>query len=276
MNNFIKRTLSGVVFLGIMLGGLLWSPIPYCVVFSFIILVMMKEYLDITLGHTHKIGKYFALATGFLLFLFSFASVGYGLPYNYFLILVLPVMLILISLLYSKDKESYKTYPYLFTSVLYIALPFSLCNLIAFDATGAFNGYLILALMIILWCSDVGAYLFGMTLGQKNGHKLFPSISPKKSWEGYIGSVFTSILAGFLLNRIGWFPFSIIHSVIISVLINIFATFGDLIESQLKRQYGVKDSGNIMPGHGGLLDRFDGAIVAFPIAIAYIYIFGLI
>lgn len=129
--------------------------------------------------------------------------------------------------------------------------------------------------MIILWSSDVGAYIFGMTFGQKHGHKLFPSISPKKSWEGYWGSLFTSLLAGYLLYRFSLLPTGIAHALVIALIINIFGTLGDLAESQLKRHFGVKDAGKIMPGHGGLLDRFDGAILSFPVAIAYLMIFVL-
>ena len=122
----------------------------------------------------------------------------------------------------------------------------------------------------------VGAYLFGRAFGQKNGHKLFPSVSPKKSWEGYIGSLFVSAVVAFYLAKFDVLPFKMIHSVILALIINVFGTLGDLVESQLKRNFDVKDSGKIMPGHGGLLDRFDGALIAFPMAIAYIYIFGLI
>lgn len=186
----------------------------------------------------------------------------------------LPVSLILITLLWK--KENYTLYPYLLSSIVYIALPFTMLNLLAFDYAGRFNGVIVLALFIILWASDVGAYIFGMLFGQKNGHKLFPSISPKKSWEGYIGSLFVSAVVGFYLSKFDLLPFRFAPSIILAVIINVFATLGDLVESQLKRQFDVKDSGKIMPGHGGLLDRFDGALIAFPVAIAYIYIFRLI
>lgn len=259
-----------------MIAGLLWSPIAFSLLISFIIAVMMKEYLKITISKAHPLGQFLSILTGIGLFILTFITKGYGISPNYFMLLVIPIAAMFISFLYEKDKESYKNHPYLFTPILYIALPFALTSYIAFDASGEFNGFLILSLFIILWASDVGAYIFGMTLGQKNGHRLFPSISPKKSWEGYFGSLFTSILTSFILVLMGWLPFSIPHSIVIGILINIFGTLGDLVESQIKRHYNVKDSGTIMPGHGGLLDRFDGAIVGFPITIAYIYIFGLI
>ena len=115
-----------------------------------------------------------------------------------------------------------------------------------------------------------------MSFGQKNGHKLFSSVSPKKSWEGVIGGAFVALLITIFLRYIHWIELPILHSLILTLLIIIFSTYGDLVESKLKRAYGVKDSGNIMPGHGGLLDRFDGALFAIPIALIYLTLFALI
>ena len=124
--------------------------------------------------------------------------------------------------------------------------------------------------MIIIWSSDVGAYLFGMAFGQKHGHKLFPSISPKKSWEGYFGGLALSLAAGWCVGYFSMVDYPWYHCLILALLVNISSTIGDLVESQLKRNFGVKDAGSIMPGHGGLLDRFDGALLAFPVSVLYI------
>ena len=118
----------------------------------------------------------------------------------------------------------------------------------------------------------MGAYLFGITLGQKYGKKLFPSISPKKSWIGFWGGVFTSVLVAVVLHNVGLFQLDIIHCIVIAVLLCITGVYGDLIESQWKRHYNVKDSGNIIPGHGGLLDRFDSALIAIPMGVIYLVI----
>lgn len=275
MKNLLVRTISGIVFLAIMLGALLFSSIPYCIVFSFIIAVMMGEYLHISMGKGLIFSKILSILTGVLLFIALFLIEGYGMNVKYLFLLMIPIVAIIISLLYHRNEGDYNRSPYLLSAILYIALPFSLTNFTIFNSSGCFDGSIILSFFIILWSSDVGAYIFGMAFGQKNGHKLFPSISPKKSWEGYFGSVFTSLLAGFLISYFGLISISIAHSLIIALLINIFGTFGDLAESQLKRNFGVKDAGKIMPGHGGLLDRFDGALLSFPIAISYIMIFGL-
>lgn len=275
MKNLVVRTISGVVFLAVMLGALLWSGIPFAIVFSFVIAVMMWEYLHISLGKDHFIGQMLSIAAGVLLFLGVFFVKGYGLDPKYLFLTTLPLAAIFISILYEKNTDAYKAYPYLLGAIIYIALPFTLTNFVCFASDGSFNGIVFLSLMIILWCSDVGAYIFGMAFGQKHGHKLFPSISPKKSWEGYWGSLFTSLLAGALLSYFSLLPWGFVHSIVIALIINIFGTLGDLAESQFKRHFGVKDAGKIMPGHGGLLDRFDGAILAFPIAIAYIMIIVL-
>ena len=274
MKSFITRTISAIFFAAIMLGGLLWSPLAFCGVFGFIIVVMMYEYLNITIGKKLCFGQWLSILSGLFLFVGVFSVRYFGLDPAILFALALPLSLIFISLLW--QKGDYSSYPYLLGAIVYIALPFTLLDLLAFDYAGRFNGVIVLALFIILWASDVGAYLFGMTFGQKNGHKLFPSISPKKSWEGYIGSFFVSAVVGFYLAKFDLLPFKYGHAVILAIVINVFATLGDLVESQLKRNFDVKDSGKIMPGHGGLLDRFDGALIAFPIAIAYIYIFGLI
>jgi phosphatidate cytidylyltransferase len=274
MKSFITRTISAIFFAAIMLGGLLWSPLAFCGVFGFIIVVMMYEYLNITIGKKLCFGQWLSILSGLFLFVGVFSVRYFGLNPGILFALALPLSLIFISLLW--QKGDYSSYPYLLSAIVYIALPFTLLDLLAFDYAGRFNGVIVLALFIILWASDVGAYLFGMTFGQKNGHKLFPSISPKKSWEGYIGSFFVSAVVGFYLAKFDLLPFKYVHAVVLAIVINVFATLGDLVESQLKRNFNVKDSGKIMPGHGGLLDRFDGALIAFPIAIAYIYIFGLI
>jgi phosphatidate cytidylyltransferase len=118
--------------------------------------------------------------------------------------------------------------------------------------------------------------MFGITLGQKYGKKLFPSISPKKSWIGFWGGVFTSILVAVIFHKVGLFQFDIIHCIVMAVLLCVTGVYGDLIESQWKRHYEVKDSGNLIPGHGGVLDRFDSALVAIPVGIIYLVLINVI
>ncbi len=276
MSNFLTRTLSGIVFVALFLAGLLWHPIAYAVIFTFAVTVMMHEYIRITLGGSLKTAGVFSVITGAATFLLFFLTQGCGVDDKWLLVLPMAALCLPVMVLYTKEKDAYGKSPFLLAGLLYIAMPFALTNLIVFDpATGAFDGRVLLAVMIIIWTSDVGAYLFGMTLGQKFGKKLFPSISPKKSWAGYWGGLLLSLTAGWMISFFGLVDFPAIHSIILALIVNVTSTVGDLAESQLKRNFGVKDSGNIMPGHGGLLDRFDGALLAFPAAVLYIMLNNL-
>lgn len=272
MRNFLTRTASAIVFAALFLAGLLWHPIAFGVIFSLVIAIMSYEYLRITLGKKEILAQVISVFTNLLLFLILFLMIGYDLNPKWLLIIPVLITVIILSALYCKDENGYKALPFALTSIIYISLPFALTNFLVFDAKDNFNGLILLCIMIIIWASDVGAYLFGIAFGQKNGHKLFPSISPKKSWDGYFGGLFLSLAAGYALYALNLFNYSLLDVMILSLIINVTSTFGDLAESQLKRNFGVKDSGKIMPGHGGLLDRFDGALFAFPATVAYIII----
>lgn len=275
MKNLLIRTLSGAVFLALFLTALLWHPAAYAVLFLFAVTVMMSEYLRITVGPHEKAAKAIALITGALTFLLVFLCSGYGLEWKWLLVLPVLVSLVFVAVLYAREGEAYRTTPFILTSIVYIALPFALTGLIVFSPEGDFDGRVLLAVMIIIWSSDVGAYLSGMAFGQKHGHKLFPSISPKKTWEGYFGGLVLALAAGWCAGHFSLVDFPWYHCLVLAVLINVTSTVGDLVESQLKRNFGVKDAGRIMPGHGGLLDRFDGALLAFPATVLYITLFGL-
>ena len=254
---------------------MLWHPAAYGVIFMITVFIIMLEYLNITVGSKEKTASILAVITALLAFMLFFFHAGFGLDGKWLLILPVMVTLIATAILFCKESDAYRTTPFILTSLVYIALPFALTNLIVFTPDGGFNGRVLLAVMIIIWSSDVGAYLFGMAFGQKHGHKLFPSISPKKSWEGYFGGLFLSLAAGWCTGYFSLVDYPWYHCLILALLVNISSTIGDLVESQLKRNFGVKDAGRIMPGHGGLLDRFDGALLAFPVSVLYITLSGL-
>ena len=275
MKNLLIRTLSGAVFLALFLTAMLWHPAAYGVIFMITVFIIMLEYLNITVGSKEKTASILAVITALLAFMLFFFHAGFGLDGKWLLILPVMVTLIATAILFCKESDAYRTTPFILTSLVYIALPFALTNLIVFTPDGGFNGRVLLAVMIIIWSSDVGAYLSGMAFGQRHGHKLFPSISPKKSWEGYFGGLFLSLAAGWCVGYFSMVDYPWYHCLILALLVNISSTIGDLVESQLKRNFGVKDAGRIMPGHGGLLDRFDGALLAFPVSVLYITLSGL-
>ena len=158
-------------------------------------------------------------------------------------------------------------------SQLYIGLPFALLNVLAFinvpqESSVTYYSIFPLSIFIFLWLSDTGAYCVGSLIGK---HRLFERISPKKSWEGSIGGGVVAIGASFVLAH--YFPaISMLEWAGLALVVVVFGTWGDLTESLLKRQLHVKDSGTILPGHGGMLDRFDSALMAIPAAVVYLYV----
>ena len=277
MNNFFKRTISGVGFAAIMLAALLTNKYIYGAVMLFALVVMMWEFLKMTCGKEYRYSQLLSIFAGATLFTLVWLYRGLNFPGRLVILAFVPVIILMINSLYVKDKSRFNKFANLYTAIIYIAVPWSVVNFAAFDATNEFNGMLLLSFFAIIWGSDVGAYLFGITLGQKYGKKLFPSISPKKSWIGFWGGILMAIAISIGLYFTGIFPittgnprFDLIHCIAIAILIDCAGVYGDLIESQWKRHYDVKDSGTIIPGHGGLLDRFDSALIAIPTGIIYL------
>lgn len=290
MKEVIVRSISGLLFIIIMVAALLGGVLWYSLLFGAIMVIMMLEYFRITIPRgALKWQKGASLAVAIALFA-AVLLTGYGiLEAKYLLIPALMPLLIFIGNLYTKsfnrhtfteqgarEPNGYENFPATLGALLYIALPvslFSMAALFPMEAPVEFRGGILLGFFIILWASDVGAYCFGCTMGRM-GPRLFPSVSPKKSWIGSIGGTACAIGAAALIHSFTeLFPFSLADSLIIGAIISIGGGFGDLVESQLKRNFGVKDSGSIMPGHGGMLDRFDGALIGFPMAIIYLEFF---
>jgi len=190
------------------------------------------------------------------------------------------IVYLLVAELYGKQPDPVNNWAYTMLSQMYIALPFSLLNVLAFTATPdgnvVFNTILPLSVFVCLWLNDTGAYCFGSLLGR---HKLFPRISPGKSWEGSIGGGLLVVAVAFAF---GWFENDEGMGMMnewewagLGLVVVIFGTWGDLVESLFKRTLGIKDSGNILPGHGGMLDRFDSSLLAIPAAVVYLYTLSL-
>ncbi len=276
MNNFIKRTLSGIGFVAIMLAALLTNKFVFGIVMLLSLVVMMREFLHMTCGSEYRYSQILSIFAGVTLFVLTFLFKGFNFPGRLVILAFIPVFVVMINSLYVKDKSRFDKFANLYTAILYIAVPWSVFNFAVFNGNGDFNGKLLLAFFAIVWGSDVGAYLFGITLGQKYGKKLFPSISPKKSWIGFWGGMLMAIAVAMILHYAGLMPFTLLHCVFLAVLLDVAGVYGDLIESQWKRHYNVKDSGNLIPGHGGLLDRFDSALIAIPIGVIYLVVANLL
>ena len=276
MTNFIKRTLSGIGFAAIMLAAFLTNEYVFGTVMLLSLIVMMKEFLQMTCGDSYRYSQILSILSGATLFILTYLYKGFNFPGRLIILAFVPVFILMINSLYVKDKSCFDKFSNLYAVILYIAVPWSVLNFAAFNSAGEFSGLMLLCFFCIIWGTDVGAYLFGITLGQKYGKKLFPSISPKKSWIGFWGGLFTAVLVAIALHYAGLFKFQLIHCIFMGVLLCIAGVYGDLIESQWKRHYNVKDSGNIIPGHGGLLDRFDSALIAIPIGIIYLVVMNVL
>ena len=276
MNNFVKRTISGVGFAAIMLAAFLTNEYLFGAVMLFCLIVMMWEFLHITCGKDYKYSQILSILAGATLFTLVYCFKMGWLPGRLVILSFVPVFILMINSLYVKDKSRFDRFANLYTAILYIAVPWSMLNFAVFDANGTFSGILLLCFFCIIWGSDVGAYAFGMALGQRYGKKLFPSISPKKSWIGFWGGMLTSVLVAIALHYAGLFPYNLLHGIALAILLDVLGVYGDLIESQWKRHYEIKDSGNIIPGHGGLLDRFDSALIGIPIGIIYLVVMNVL
>ena len=288
MNTLIKRTLSGAVYVALLIGCVLWCKYSFLALMLLFEALMMNEFMTMTMGKEYRFSQMLTIFTGLALFALTWAVRAFpGVHAEFVFLSLIPLFAVMINSLYVKDKSDFGKFANVYTALLYVAIPLTINNFLVMqtpDGTAAdstYNGLLLLCFFIIIWCSDIGAYLFGISLGQKYGKKLFPSISPKKSWIGFWGGMAIAVAASLAMYFTGLWEYAGLramtwwHAAILAVVMNVFGVYGDLFESQWKRHYGVKDSGNIIPGHGGMLDRLDSAIFAIPVGTIYLAIFKL-
>ena len=294
MKNFIIRTITGVIFVAAIVASFL-RPEAMVLLFSIVTGMTIWEFTGLVNEHEHVTVNRFICTVAGVYFFYAmtyfcsdlYAGVAKSVVFIPYLV---TVIYLLIAELYLKQEDPVQDWAYTMLSQMYIALPFSLLNVLAFTANSSgmvvFNTLLPLSVFIFLWVNDTGAYCVGSLLGR---HKLFPRISPGKSWEGSIGgAVFVLAVA----YGIGWLDnmeiadanhtssifagmLSIPEWLGLGLVVVIFGTWGDLVESLFKRTLGIKDSGSILPGHGGMLDRFDSSLLAIPAAVVYLYTLSL-
>ena len=269
MNNLVKRTLSGAVFVIVVIGSILLHPYAYAGVMTVVVVWALLEYYDIVIKDRVHAGKFIGVLSGVTLFATSFFYAQGVVSADKFLFFIPLVVLLFISQLYSTDLYSFRAIAYTLTGVAYIALPFSMCNGLVFPLNGEYTPDILLGFFILLWTNDSFAYLTGIAFGR---HRLFERISPKKSWEGFFGGLICTIALSLLVAK--WFPIlPMCHWMAVAVIIVVFGVYGDLIESLLKRNLKIKDSGHFLPGHGGILDRFDAVLLAAPMVYFYLKVF---
>jgi phosphatidate cytidylyltransferase len=262
------RAITGFFFIIVMLASMLLGQYVFGVFYLVLSALALREFYGLVKQSGIQPNRSIGIVNGVLLYIAFSANQGL-LPATskYVFVLALTLSLIFFQELYKKHDAPFTNIGYTFTGIIYTIVPFAFFHALAYLG-GSFNFHVPLAFFIMLWSNDTGAYLSGYFFGRT---KLFERHSPKKTWEGFVGGVLIAAVAGYILS-IYYKEFSWDKWVIMAVLIGCFGTLGDLVESMLKRSINVKDSGSILPGHGGLLDRFDGLLLSAPIVYAYLYL----
>lgn len=283
LKNLITRSITGILYVAILVTCFL-QAFNMVIVFALITGLATWEFTSLVNEHKHvNVNRLITTVAGVYFFL-AVAGVNSGAIQTHavFVPYLLTIIYLFISGLYTKSGDSVNDWAYTMLSQMYIALPLSTINVIAFrQAADGLNYYyylLPLSIFIFLWTNDTGAYCTGSLFGK---HKLFPRISPAKSWEGSIGGgILVLVVASVMyfiesqgenlsgLNLIEWLG--------LGLVVVVFGTWGDLVESLLKRTLGIKDSGYILPGHGGILDRLDSSLMAIPASVVYLYTLTLL
>lgn len=254
MNEVVKRTLSGVVYIILLVGAILYSVETFLLLFSAFFITAVIEFCKL-----YQINKIYGLllSVGIATSLFFLNDH----PYNSAYLCVIPFSIFLmVDLFQNQSKKAQPLFNKLIHLIGYVTLPFLIITQLPY-LNGNYSPFLLLSIFIMIWCNDTFAYICGRLLGK---HKLYEKISPKKTIEGFIGGLLFTQLAAFIIYKTSSLQISLIAWLLIALAISVLGTVGDLIESKYKRQAGVKDSGNIMPGHGGILDRFDSILFAAP------------
>ncbi len=296
-NNLVQRTLTGVLFVAVLVGGIMYSPLSFTCLFCLIMALTVREYCQLINDRPNsevRLPTTLLIAVSVYLFLaqviyMTTDTMAAFAPYLIFIIVLL------VRELYLKRRNPMGNWAYSVLSQFYIALPFSLLAWLYFflcqphlstnpllladfmENSQVFQASFLLPLSIFmfLWANDTGAYCVGSLLGR---HRLFPRISPAKSWEGFIGGLLMAAIISLLAWQIDTHylaAYSAAEWVGLALVVAGTGTWGDLVESLMKRQLGIKDSGRILPGHGGMLDRFDSSLLAIPAALCYLLFIGL-
>lgn len=281
MNNFLQRLTTGIVFITVVLGAVFINQFAFLALFLVIIFLCLLEYhtiITLKLGGVKswkRVSKYLNIFFGWSVFLMSFLISIDVFPFSVITIVILYPLIWFIIELFGNSERPFANVAYNALGIYYIALPLSSACIITFSE-GTYNPVILLAIFIFTWASDSFAYAFGSLFGK---HKLMERISPKKTWEGSIGGLIGTLGFGWVahyLNTLFEFSnLSMSNWIVIAGLCVVMSTLGDLAESMMKRNLDVKDTSQLLPGHGGFLDRFDAFLFSLPICAVYVSTFGL-
>ncbi len=274
MSNFWQRLFTGAVFVSAIIASILVSPYLFIVLFLVINILSIIEFYRLFQKNNHNPRKITGVFFSVLLYSTS-VMVMAGVWPQKILLLSLPFVFLLFVLeLFLISSKPFENIAYTLLGIFYITVPLILFNAMALMQNDGekYHWQILMGYFLILWASDTGAYLTGRQFGK---HKLFERISPKKTWEGSVGGLLSAFLLGYICS-VYYTDFTLVQWQTIALIIVVTGTFGDLIESMLKRSLNIKDSGSILPGHGGLLDRLDGLFISVPFVFFYLVLIGKI
>ena len=282
MNNFIARTITGILFVATIVVCFL-NPTAMIFLFALVTGLTVWEFTGLVNDRPGvAVNRFISTVAGVYFFLAMAGTTSGFTSSTVFIPYLITIIYLLVAELYAKQEDPIHDWAYTMMSQMYVVLPFSLLNMLAFRAApeGIMYVYTLpLSVFVFLWVNDTGAYCCGSLFGK---HKLFPRVSPGKSWEGSIGGgVFVLVAAALVwyltdtydMNPTGMGMWEWMG---LGLTVVVFGTWGDLVESLFKRTLGIKDSGNILPGHGGMLDRFDSSLLAIPAAVVYLFTITLL
>jgi phosphatidate cytidylyltransferase len=279
VRNISRRTLTGIILVIIVFGGLWLHPLSYLAIGLLLLAGSLYEYFRLIAATGAEPQRNAGILTAILIYLISFFVAAGMLDSLSYLLVMAAFMLIIILELYRKKDKPFDSLAHTIFGIIFISLPYSLFPFLAFGFNGLsallpgmfphFSPGIMLGFLLLSWSFDIAAYLFGSYLGK---HKLFKRISPEKSWEGFFSGLLVALLVAWPVSLWITEP-GLVSWMIIALLISLAGTAGDLVESMLKRSAGVKDSGTILPGHGGILDRFDSLILSLPLVYLFLILF---
>ena len=250
-----------------MLASLLSGAYIFVAFYIFLSLLCLVEFFTLVKSKGLRPNQTVGYLAGIVLFLS--VTLRFFMDFNskWLLINILLLFGVFINELYKKSEFPFTNIAYTFLGLMYAVVPFVFYVSLAF-ISGIYNFHLALGFFLMLWANDTGAYLFGIKLGK---HRLFERHSPKKSWEGFFGGIFTALLVAYIIS-VFYTDYAFYHWMAMGLIISCFGTLGDLVESMFKRSIDIKDSGKMLPGHGGVLDRFDGLLLSAPMIFVYLYL----
>jgi len=269
VSNLTQRFITGIIGASLMISAVIWNEYSFSALFLFIAIMSMREFYTWSEKNQIQPQKILGLTSGIILYFYLSFFNNFIKP-DFFLLIIPALFCIFIVELYTKSENPFINIAFTILGIIYLALPMALMNLISkagvHGVEGTHHPRIILGYLFLVWINDSGAYFFGKKFGKT---KLFERISPKKTWEGSIGGGLVALIAASIISKY-FIDIRGMDWIFISIIVIVTGTLGDLVESMFKRSIHIKDSGHVLPGHGGFLDRFDSFFISAPFVYMYL------